>query len=151
MGEWVSYRECWRIDLFALRCWPSGVGHRRVAYEVKVSRSDFRSEVKKPEKRQHALGLTHEFYFACPAGLIKPREVPEECGLVYVHDDQPVPEVVLRAPVRAPRPFEEIEVIYLARFAYYREGIERDRRDLMVARNQIEAQRREIDRLTAAL
>lgn len=120
-GEWLVYRECWRIDLFAMRCWESGIGHRRIAYEIKCSRSDFQAEMRRPQKRAEALAVSHQFYFACPAGLLRPSEMPPEAGLVWVHPDGG--KVMRVAPVREPRPFSDREVVYLARFPLYRDGI----------------------------
>lgn len=51
-----------------------------VGYEVKVSRSDFVNDDKWPSY----LDLCHQLYFVCPAGLIDPVEVPEQCGLICV-------------------------------------------------------------------
>jgi hypothetical protein len=123
LGEWMTYREAWRIDLFALRCWESGPGFRRVGYEVKVSRGDFLHELRKPGKSANAMSLTHQFYFACPWALIRPEEVPDTCGLVWVHDDDVLPSIVKRAPVTDVRPFTEREIVYLARFQWFRDGI----------------------------
>jgi hypothetical protein len=141
--EWLSYRECWRIDLFAMRAWRSGIGHRRVAYEVKVSRADFRSEIARPEKRALALDLAHTLYFACPDGLIEAAEVPEECGLVWVSAERLRPTIVKRAPLREPRPFTDREIIYLARYPLYREGIEADRIELARLRLHLARLKRE--------
>jgi hypothetical protein len=52
---------------------------RTCGYEIKVSRSDFKQD----DKWQYYLPLCNQFYFACPKGLIKPEEVPGQCGLVY--------------------------------------------------------------------
>lgn len=138
MGEWVTYRECGlgaryrggRIDFFAMRCRESGAGYRRIAYEVKVSLADFKAEIARPEKRAHALEVSHQFYFATPVGLVAPGEVPDECGLVWVSERQAFPTVVKRAPIREARPFTDREVAYLARYQFYREGIEADRIEL---------------------
>lgn len=135
---WVTWRECLRIDFFAVNTsggWPATPTHRRIAYEVKVSRSDFSHEIARPEKRQQALDLSSEFYFACPEGLIREHEVPNECGLVYVGARRPV--VVRRAPTRETRPFTDAEAIYLARYPLYREGIEADRIALRQARAEL--------------
>jgi hypothetical protein len=51
-----------------------------IVYEVKVSRSDFLSD----DKWKFYLPYCNEFYFVCPAGLIKPEELPPEAGLLYV-------------------------------------------------------------------
>lgn len=49
--------------------------------EVKVSRSDFLADRKKPERYTGGLG-TYRFYL-CPEGLIAPSELPVGWGLLY--------------------------------------------------------------------
>lgn len=82
----TGMRDKQRLDAWAMHLWPS-TGHRRVAYEIKVTRSDFLRELKAPQKRK--LGLLHanQFYFAAPRGLIRAEEVPPECGLVEFGED----------------------------------------------------------------
>lgn len=74
------------IDFFAFNLWPSS-GYRSVAYEVKVSRADFRKELDDPSKRAPWERLAHETWFAAPAGVIPKTEVPEGWGLIEVSDD----------------------------------------------------------------
>lgn len=96
-----------RIDLFMVRAWSGKPkGHERHSIEVKVSRSDFLAEVARPWKRAPWEAVSHRFYFAAPAGLIDPSEVPDGCGLLEAHpygciqivrapktaDPDPVPE-----------------------------------------------------------
>ncbi|MGH2361611.1 MAG: hypothetical protein ACRDGM_13860 [bacterium] len=70
-----------RVDAWAIDLYPS---HRmeRVAYEVKVTREDFLREIKNPEKRRAALRLSNKFWFVAPPGIVKPEEVPLDCGLL---------------------------------------------------------------------
>jgi hypothetical protein len=82
-----------RLDAFALCVWPSS-GYRRIAYEVKVSRSDFRAEIARPEKRAPALTIANEFYIVVPEGLVDVSEVPEDCGLMDYR--RPLPASVAR-------------------------------------------------------
>lgn len=91
-----------RLDAWAMHLWPSR-RHRRIAYEIKVSRADFRCELRNPDKRQPALRISNEFYFAAPLGLIHSSELPLECGLVTVRGDGWV-DVVVRAPHRETAP-----------------------------------------------
>jgi hypothetical protein len=49
--------------------------------EVKVSRSDFLADFKKPERTNGGLGV-YRFYL-CPEGMIKPAELPPKWGLLY--------------------------------------------------------------------
>ena len=55
---------------------------KRVCYEVKTSRGDFLSELKRPLKRRIGMRYSNEFYFATPAALVSAAEIPAECGLV---------------------------------------------------------------------
>lgn len=128
-GEWVFFREVWRIDAFAIRCWDSGIGHRRIAFEVKTSRSDFLAEMRKPSKRREALAISHQFFFVVPKGLVRPDEIPPECGLMVVDGDQRV-RIVKHAPVRAPRALVLREAIYLMRVPMFRDGLLEMRRKL---------------------
>ena len=84
-----------RIDAWAMHTWPSK-NYSRTAYEIKVSRADFLKEIKQPLKRRRALLLSNMFFFAVPADLVKPEEIPEDCGLVYVTGNKA--KVVLDAP-----------------------------------------------------
>lgn len=123
-GEWVVWSEVFGIDVLAMRFWSGGQGMVRVAYEVKVSRADFRQEIKKPEKRALAMELTHLFFFATPKGLVKPAEVPEGCGLVEIDDDGRV-RVRVPSAEREPRWFTEREVSQLLRRDLFRSGAPR--------------------------
>ena len=49
-------------------------------FEVKASRSDFRSDIRTDKWRGY-LPSCHRFYFACPSGMVKKDEVPDEAGL----------------------------------------------------------------------
>jgi len=78
-----------RIDALAMSCWCKHThgqarNYRRIAYEIKISRSDFAREIKNPEKRQMAFRIANQFYFVVPQGLLKADEVPSECGLIEV-------------------------------------------------------------------
>lgn len=52
-------------------------------YEVKVSRGDFRQDGKWHLYKQYC----HEFCFACPKGMIKKEELPDDVGLVYYNPE----------------------------------------------------------------
>jgi hypothetical protein len=55
---------------------------KRICYEVKTSRADFLSELKRPLKRRIGMRYSNEFYFVIPAALVGIAEIPSECGLV---------------------------------------------------------------------
>lgn len=50
-------------------------------YEVKVSRSDFQSDLRSGKWRGY-LDHCHRFMFAMPSGIAKKDEIPEEAGLI---------------------------------------------------------------------
>jgi hypothetical protein len=54
-----------------------------VAYEIKVSRSDFKREIANPRKNKDLFEMVDEFYYVCPAALIDKKEVPPPAGLIY--------------------------------------------------------------------
>ena len=61
-------------------------------FEIKISRSDFKADFKKKRKHDQLENpakyrrecIPNKFYYVCPEGLIKPEEVPEYAGLIYV-------------------------------------------------------------------
>ena len=72
------------IDALLLCLWPSD-GLRRVAFEIKVSRSDFLAELKNFKKNEWAREMCHEFWFVAPSNVIKEEELPEGCGWMRPH------------------------------------------------------------------
>lgn len=165
-GEWVCIEEAFSgwssmgggIDVFAIGVWRTakasgllksgGAGHVRnptVAYEVKVSRADFRREVNGykpgptaswrtrevlpwPNKAYWALERSNYFVFATPAGLLKPEEIarrerpvdgglwlPPEAGLIEVTANGCV--VKAAAPLRECRALTIHETAELIRHA----------------------------------
>jgi len=67
-----------RLDAWVMkRTWkpPTFIG-----YEIKVSRSDFLND----EKWREYLPTCNQFSWVCPHGLIRPEEVSEGAGLIYV-------------------------------------------------------------------
>lgn len=78
-----SYKKASRPDVFSVK--PTyNVGQvNPIVHEVKVSRADFLSDMKRPEKREAYQAYSEAFYFACPHGLIDAAEIPQGTGLVY--------------------------------------------------------------------
>lgn len=70
-----------RIDFFALNVAPS-TGNKCTAYEVKVSRADFRRDT---HKKQRGARLFSDFFFyVAPVGVIPHEDVPDWAGLIEV-------------------------------------------------------------------
>jgi hypothetical protein len=93
-SEWIFLRELriglghrghamQRLDAFALNCLPH-LASKRVCYELKTSRADFLSEVKRPLKRRIGMRYSNEFFFVTPDQLLTVDEVPVDCGLIEV-------------------------------------------------------------------
>jgi hypothetical protein len=82
--EWATFTELHYIDFFAFHMWKSK-GFWRVAYEIKVSRSDFSRELNQPDKRLPAEELANECFFVAPVNLIMIDEIPEGWGLIEVN------------------------------------------------------------------
>lgn len=86
-GCHVALSECrsgWSGEM------PDAIGFRAaskitetVLVEVKISRSDFLADARKPHRVDGA-GLGLYRYYMCPEGLIQPEEVPERWGLLWV-------------------------------------------------------------------
>lgn len=72
-----------RIDFWVMNTYPSSAYHR-IAFEIKISRSDFSAELRKPAKRKPALLLSNQFYFISPAGVIPVDQIPIDAGLMEV-------------------------------------------------------------------
>jgi len=77
-GAWTVIEEWRAIDLLAFSAWESIGKYARVGYEVKVSRSDMRSELLAPGKRARNVAWCNEFYIAIPAGLLTEEELAFE-------------------------------------------------------------------------
>ena len=71
------------FDLFAFHPHASS-GYARHVIEIKIHRDDFTKEVRDPTKRRLGLRWATQFYFAVPELLLRPEEVPPECGLIEV-------------------------------------------------------------------
>ena len=109
--EWAAFKEMkmgagldkdvmQRFDVYAINYYRSKRYMTR-CFEIKVSRSDFLSEMKKPLKRRAAVRLSNEMYFVAPKGLIKIEEIPVECGLLEVEENGNIIQTV-------PAPFRDI-------------------------------------------
>jgi hypothetical protein len=73
-----------RPDVFAIP--KSFANFTPIIYEIKVSVSDFRSDVTSG-KWQSYLKYACGVVFAVPAGLISKDDVPKGCGLIVRHDE----------------------------------------------------------------
>lgn len=94
-----------RIDvLLARKARRMGIGSvELLAVEVKVSRADFLSDVRRPEKQAPWREIAHRHAYAAPDGLIDKDEVPEGCGLIALGRNKYQPRISeVRWAKRAP-------------------------------------------------
>lgn len=64
-------------DVFGWNYWAT------VLIEVKVSRSDFLADAKKPFRKHPEQGVGAMRYYCCPEGLITEADLPENWGLLW--------------------------------------------------------------------
>lgn len=77
-----GFQSRW-IDAAVFEMWPSK-GLSRSAFEIKVSRSDFLSELQKPEKHLWCQECFHFFWFVAPKEVIQSiEELPPGAGWMY--------------------------------------------------------------------
>ena len=60
-------------------------GKMSAIIEAKTSRSDFLADAKKEWRKYPERGIGHIRFYICPEGLIKPDELPEKWGLLWVN------------------------------------------------------------------
>lgn len=74
------------FDAIAVNLWPSR-GLTIHVFEVKVSRSDWRRELAKPDKAEDACKVADFFWIVAPAGCVQDGELPPGWGLIEVRGD----------------------------------------------------------------
>lgn len=85
------------IDFYAVSFYKKV---QSIACEVKISRSDFLSDIKRfHEKHADALKYSTQFYYVTPFNLISPDEIPVDTGLMYVNAGFKL-EIKKIAPIR---------------------------------------------------
>lgn len=75
-------------DLLAVSLWPSR-GLWFAGVEVKVSRSDWKMELKNPAKSVAIQRYCDYWWLAAPEGVVEPHEVPESWGLYTILPGKP--------------------------------------------------------------
>ena len=76
-GETWSTRQLLKLDAWVLRRTYSPL--TTIGYEIKINRQDFERD----QKWIAYTDLCHEFYFVCPAGLIRAIDLPKGIGLIW--------------------------------------------------------------------
>lgn len=106
-----------RIDAMAFNCFPTE-GWKRIAYEIKLTEQDFRSEVADPEKRFLAMLYSTEFYFVAPSGVLNLRYFPADCGLLTLDKPGGRLRIKIDAKKRHPHPVSNSFFASTVRRAY---------------------------------
>lgn len=81
-GETYGARDLLKLDAWVLRRSYSPL--TTIGYEIKCSRKDFEQD----QKWTSYLDLCHEFYFVCPAGLIRTTDLPQRVGIIWASKDK---------------------------------------------------------------
>uniref|UniRef100_A0A6H1ZYP4 Uncharacterized protein n=1 Tax=viral metagenome TaxID=1070528 RepID=A0A6H1ZYP4_9ZZZZ len=106
-GKWAYFEELRNqtgfnsrrsyCDAVAVGLWNQNAGI--IAYEIKISRSDFLSDVAQfQHKHKFILDIANEFYYICPPNLVQPNEVPDRTGLRWAQSGRIVTKK--QAPVQ---------------------------------------------------
>ena len=97
-----------RIDFLAISPEPS-TGNKATAYEIKVSRSDFKRDTY--DKQRGARLYSDKFFYVAPKGMIKTEEIPDWAGLMeakwytyYGGESRIIFETTIPAPKRDKEP-----------------------------------------------
>ena len=85
LGSGYSDIAMRRIDLFII---SSDKGNLTTAFEIKVSRKDFLSDIKKPLKQRGARLYSNNFYYVTPKSLLTVDEIPLWAGLMEYDFEQ---------------------------------------------------------------
>lgn len=79
VADGTGTRKNRSADAVAMNLWPSR-GLELHGFEIKVSRSDWLSELKNPAKSEPVQRYCDRWWIVCPADIIKPGELPPTWG-----------------------------------------------------------------------
>ncbi len=68
---------------------PDAIGFKEnqsILVECKATRSDFLADSKKYFRRRPEMGMGSYRFFMCPEGIVRPEDLPEKWGLVWVNE-----------------------------------------------------------------
>jgi hypothetical protein len=101
--------ERWQVampDVYSVRHTSVASYLQPAVHEVKVTRADLLSDLRRPTKRAAYLGMAGECWYVLAEGIAEPDEVPAECGVMVARGPAFADlEVARAAPTRA-MPFE---------------------------------------------
>ncbi len=109
LRDGTGARQKRTIDAYALNIWPSEF--QAIAFEIKVSRSDFFHEIKDPSKFQRWDDRCTAFFYVLPSGLVQKHEIPEGCGLMEAYGKKQLNLRIVQAPQIRKLDFMPVEFV----------------------------------------
>jgi hypothetical protein len=88
-------------DVFSIRQTSVEDYVEPAVHEIKVSRADLQSDLRKPDKGRAYLALASQCWYVLKAGIADADEIPPEFGVLFAHTDHL--ELARAAPRRAMR------------------------------------------------
>ena len=138
-------------DAVAMNLFPSrGLGIH--GFEVKISRSDFQTEIKNPEKAEEIAQFCDRWWIVAPKDMIRPDELPEAWGLIEANgslrekkqakqlEPKPLTKPFFAALARRAHQVNEseIETIVEGRLESLRKTVEDERIKMIEARDKFQ-------------
>lgn len=102
LGTGYSGNSQRRMDYFVI---SSNAGNNSICYEIKVSKNDFKNDIKKPLKQRGARLYANEFYYITPKGLLSVEDIPLWAGLIEVDLDKAIDWYGYSYQIIVPAPF----------------------------------------------
>jgi hypothetical protein len=90
-----------RPDVFSIRNTSHDAYLAPFVHEVKVTRADLLTDLRNAGKRAGYQALSQQFYYVLAAGIARPEDVPEDCGLIVAEEGRL--RVLRPSPVRDAR------------------------------------------------
>lgn len=90
------------FDAVAVSLWPSR-GHAIDVFEVKVSKSDWKRELAKPEKSEDAYQFGDRYTIVATAGIVNLDDLPQGWGLIEAYGGKVTDEGVVGRRLRTVR------------------------------------------------
>lgn len=116
-GYWNGGQKLRTADLIVMDLWPSK-GLNLIGHEVKVSRSDWLTELRDPDKADAFRRYMDRWYLVAPTGVVR-DDLPAGWGLIEIRSDYGgcvrSAVVTVPAPVLTPEPLPKTMLAALLR------------------------------------
>lgn len=94
-----------RPDVFSIRNTSHDAYLAPFVHEVKVTRADLLTDLRNAGKRAGYQALSQQFYYVLAAGIARPEDVPEDCGVIVAEEG--------RLRVLRPSPVRDVRLVTL--------------------------------------